>query len=126
MPKSKRNRTVHMTQVSKKTREHKDKLLENIRDAIPDYQHIFVFSIENMRNTHLQELRKELNDSKYVYTHNISLSLSVSSLLASGALARSSFSLSPLCPCTMNAPATDKSPPCAPSSPESSSARRRS
>lgn len=66
MPKSKRNRVVHMTHVSKKTREHKDKLFESIRDAVPNYQHVFVFSIENARNTHIQEVRQELSDSKYV------------------------------------------------------------
>ncbi|KAI0123887.1 ribosomal protein L10-domain-containing protein [Xylariales sp. AK1849] len=64
MPKSKRSRVVHMTQVSKKTREHKDKLFENIRDAVPSYQYVFVFGIENMRNLHIQEVRKELSDSR--------------------------------------------------------------
>ncbi|KAH6658189.1 ribosomal protein L10 [Truncatella angustata] len=64
MPKSKRNRVVHMTQVSKKTREHKDKLFETIREAVPNYQHVFVISVENMRNTHIQEVRKELNDCR--------------------------------------------------------------
>lgn len=67
MPKSKRNKVVHMTQVSKKTREHKERLLETIREAIPNYQHVFVFGVENMRNTHIQEVRKELqDDSRYV------------------------------------------------------------
>ncbi|CRK06222.1 hypothetical protein BN1723_001698 [Verticillium longisporum] len=33
MPKSKRNRLVNMTQVSKKTREDKDKLFANIRET---------------------------------------------------------------------------------------------
>ncbi|KAK6078367.1 ribosomal protein L10 [Seiridium cupressi] len=64
MPKSKRNRVVHMTQVAKKTREHKDKLFETIRDAVPDYQYVFIISVENMRNTHIQEVRQELSDSR--------------------------------------------------------------
>ncbi|KAH8668375.1 ribosomal protein L10-domain-containing protein [Xylariales sp. PMI_506] len=64
MPKSKRNRVVNMTQVGKKTREHKDRLFESIRNAVPEYQHIFVFSAENTRNIHIQELRQELNDSR--------------------------------------------------------------
>jgi mRNA turnover protein 4 len=66
MPKSKRNRVVHMTQVTKKTREHKDKLFETIREAVPNYQHVFIISVENMRNTHIQEVRQELSDSRYV------------------------------------------------------------
>ncbi|ETS75523.1 mRNA turnover protein 4 [Pestalotiopsis fici W106-1] len=64
MPKSKRNRVVHMTQVAKKTREHKDKLFENIREAVPNYQHVFIISVENMRNTHIQQVRQELSDSR--------------------------------------------------------------
>ncbi|KAI4595141.1 mRNA turnover and ribosome assembly protein [Pestalotiopsis sp. 9143b] len=64
MPKSKRNRVVHMTQVTKKTRESKDKLFETIREAVPNYQHVFIISVENMRNTHIQQVRKELSDSR--------------------------------------------------------------
>jgi mRNA turnover protein 4 len=65
MPKSKRAKVVHMTQVSKKTRDQKDQLFQNIRDAIPEYQHCFVFSIDNMRNNHLKDVRHELSDSRY-------------------------------------------------------------
>ncbi|KAK7963731.1 hypothetical protein PG996_008583 [Apiospora saccharicola] len=67
MPKSRRNKVVHMTQVSKKTREHKEQLLETIREAIPEYQHVFVFGVENMRNTHIQEVRKELRDDSRIF-----------------------------------------------------------
>jgi mRNA turnover protein 4 len=78
MPKSKRNRVVHMTNVSKKTKEHKDRLFENIRDAVPNFQHVFVFSIENARNAHIQEVRQELSDSKYVFSPLFSRSRSLS------------------------------------------------
>ena len=64
MPKSKRARLVHLTQVAKKGREHKDKLFENVREAVGEYMHCFVFSVENSRNTHLQSVRQELSDSK--------------------------------------------------------------
>ncbi|CAP68812.1 uncharacterized protein PODANS_7_7790, partial [Podospora anserina S mat+] len=50
MPKSKRAKVYHLTQVSKKTRENKDKLFANIRDAIPEFQYCWVFSVDNMRN----------------------------------------------------------------------------
>jgi mRNA turnover protein 4 len=62
MPKSKRTKVVHMTQVAKKGREHKERIFENIRECVPQYQHIFVFGVDNSRNTHLQEIRKELKD----------------------------------------------------------------
>lgn len=64
MPKSKRSKVVHMTQVAKKTREQKDQLFENIRQAVPEYQHCFIFSVDNMRNNHLKDVRHELSDSR--------------------------------------------------------------
>ncbi|KAL7626045.1 mRNA turnover and ribosome assembly protein [Parahypoxylon ruwenzoriense] len=64
MPKSKRSKVVHMTQVNKKTREHKQRLFGNIRDAVSQYQRCFVFSVDNMRNTHFKGLRQELPDSR--------------------------------------------------------------
>lgn len=67
MPKSKRQKLMHLTQVQKKGREHKDKLFENVRAAVPEYQRCFVFSLENSRNTHLKVVRQELTDCKYVF-----------------------------------------------------------
>ena len=65
MPKSKRSKTVHLTQVDKKTREHKEKLFNSIRAAVPEYQHCFVLDFSNMRNTYLQDLRRAMGDSRY-------------------------------------------------------------
>jgi mRNA turnover protein 4 len=65
MPKSRRAKVFHMTQVTKKTRENKEKLFDNIREAIPNYQHCFVFSVDNMRNNYLKDVRHELNDCRY-------------------------------------------------------------
>jgi mRNA turnover protein 4 len=65
MPKSKRSKTFNLTQVTKKGREQKDKLFQNIRDAIPEYQHCIVFSVDNMRNNYLKDVRRELSDSRY-------------------------------------------------------------
>jgi mRNA turnover protein 4 len=67
MPKSRRSKIVHLTQVNKKTREDKDKLFQNIRDAIPEYQTCFVFSVDNMRNSYLKEVRRELSDSRLFF-----------------------------------------------------------
>lgn len=67
MPKSKRAKVVHLTQVSKRTREDKDKLFQNIRDAVPEYQHCFVFSVDNMRNNHLKEVRRDMSDSRLFF-----------------------------------------------------------
>lgn len=67
MPKSRRSRVVNLTQVDKKTREHKDKLFTNIREAIPNYQHCFVFSVDNMRNAYLKDVRHELQDCRIFF-----------------------------------------------------------
>ncbi|KAI2636596.1 mRNA turnover protein 4 [Hypomontagnella submonticulosa] len=67
MPKSKRSKVVHMTQVNKKTRENKERLFENIRECIPQYQYCFVFGVDNMRNTYLKDVRQELSDSRLFF-----------------------------------------------------------
>jgi mRNA turnover protein 4 len=66
MPKSKRAKVVHLTQVSKRTRDQKDELFQSIRDAVPEYQYCFVFSVDNMRNNHLKDVRREFSDSRYI------------------------------------------------------------
>jgi mRNA turnover protein 4 len=67
MPKSKRSKVVHMTQVAKKTRDDKDQLFTNIREAIPEYQHVIVFEVDNMRNNHLKVVRQELSDCRLFF-----------------------------------------------------------
>ncbi|GAB1320226.1 mRNA turnover and ribosome assembly protein [Madurella fahalii] len=67
MPKSKRAKVYHLTQVTKKTREQKDKLFANIRECITQYQHCFVFSVDNMRNNYLKDVRHELNDCRIFF-----------------------------------------------------------
>lgn len=68
MPKSKRAKVVHLTQVNKKTREQKDQLFQNIRDAVPEYQYCLVFGVDNMRNNHLKDVRREFSDSRYSWS----------------------------------------------------------
>ncbi|KAK0646300.1 ribosomal protein L10-domain-containing protein [Cercophora newfieldiana] len=67
MPKSKRAKVFHLTQVTKKTREQKEKLFENIRECIPQYQHCYVFAIDNMRNSYLKDVRHELKDCRLFF-----------------------------------------------------------
>ena len=72
MPKSKRAKVVHLTKVDKKGRELTLKLFSNVRECLDQYQHCFVFSVENMRNTYLKDVRNDLSDCRYVlsqYTH---------------------------------------------------------
>ncbi|KUI65653.1 Ribosome assembly factor mrt4 [Cytospora mali] len=67
MPKSKRSKVFHLTQVNKKTREQKEKLFEDIRETVPKYEHCFVLGFDNMRNNHLKDVRRELKDSRLFF-----------------------------------------------------------
>ncbi|OCL15096.1 mRNA turnover protein-like protein 4 [Glonium stellatum] len=67
MPKSKRAKVVHLSKTDKKGKELSQKLFTNVREAADSYQYIFVFSVENMRNTYLKEVRTEFADSRIFF-----------------------------------------------------------
>lgn len=70
MPRSKRSKVISLTKTDKKPgRENNERLFTKIRECIDEYQTCLVFSVENMRNTHLKEVRTDLNDSRYVHIH---------------------------------------------------------
>ena len=65
MPRSKRARIVHESKTAKK--DHKEqtrRLFANIRECIEEYDHLFVFAVDNMRNTYLKDVRTEFADSR--------------------------------------------------------------
>lgn len=66
MPRSKRNKLVSLTATTKRpARENNERLYSQIQECVDTYPNIFVFSVDNMRNTHLKEVRSELSDSRY-------------------------------------------------------------
>lgn len=68
MPKSKRNRIIHTSVVQKKpAKERSEALFSSIHAAVDEYAHIFVFSVENMRNTYLKDVRQHFADSRIFY-----------------------------------------------------------
>jgi len=67
MPKSKRAKIVHLTKVDKKGKELSIKLYSNIRECLDSYQYCFVFSVDNMRNTYLKDVRNELSDCRIFF-----------------------------------------------------------
>ncbi|KAF1982452.1 mRNA turnover protein 4 [Aulographum hederae CBS 113979] len=67
MPKSKRAKVVHLSKVDKKDKDNKDRLYTSIREAADKYQHVFVFSVDNMRNTYLKDVRSEFSDSRLFF-----------------------------------------------------------
>lgn len=67
MPVSKRARLVHESKTSKKNhKEQTRRLFANIRECVEQYDHLFVFSVDNMRNTYLKDVRTEFSDGRYV------------------------------------------------------------
>ncbi|KAL5115531.1 mRNA turnover and ribosome assembly protein [Pleosporales sp. CAS-2024a] len=67
MPKSKRAKVVHLTKTDKKGKELSQKLFANVQEAADNFEHIFVFSVENMRNSYLKEVRAEFSDSRFFF-----------------------------------------------------------
>ncbi|KAJ5690070.1 Ribosome assembly factor mrt4 [Penicillium macrosclerotiorum] len=68
MPRSKRARVVHESKTTKK--DHKEqtrRLYANIRECVEEYDHLFVFAVDNMRNTYLKDVRTEFADSRLFF-----------------------------------------------------------
>lgn len=67
MPVSKRAKIVHESKTTKKShKEQTRRLFANIRECVEKYDHLFVFSVDNMRNTYLKDVRTEFSDSRFV------------------------------------------------------------
>ncbi|KAJ5243017.1 uncharacterized protein N7469_001344 [Penicillium citrinum] len=68
MPRSKRARVVHESKTAKK--DHKEqtrRLYANIRECVEEYDHLFLFAVDNMRNTYLKDVRAEFSDSRLFF-----------------------------------------------------------
>ncbi|XP_068644214.1 uncharacterized protein [Aristolochia californica] len=63
MPKSKRNKVVTLSKTKKKGREHKESIVNSIRQAAEEYASVYVFSFENMRNLKFKEFRDQLKST---------------------------------------------------------------
>lgn len=64
MPKSRREKIVSLTQTDKKGREGKENLFRSIRESLDEHKYAWVFSVENMRNTYLKDVRAQWSDSR--------------------------------------------------------------
>lgn len=67
MPKSKRQKVVHLSKTDKKGKELSLRLFANVQEAASNFAYIFVFAVDNMRNHYLKEVRAEFSDSRYVF-----------------------------------------------------------
>ncbi|KAL8694453.1 MAG: hypothetical protein Q9218_000865 [Villophora microphyllina] len=68
MPKSKRAKVIHLTKTQKKGKELTLRLYANVQECIPQFPYIYVFSVENMRNNYLKNVRTDLaGDSRRIF-----------------------------------------------------------
>ncbi|WFD03154.1 mRNA turnover and ribosome assembly protein [Malassezia obtusa] len=67
MARTKRNKVISLTRTTSKTREHKEKFVDTVRDAAQQYSYLYVFAVSNMRNTYLDEVRKLWTGSKIFF-----------------------------------------------------------
>lgn len=71
MPKSKRDVKISLTNTAKKGLQFKQQLVEVVRNSVEDYERIFVFSVDNMRNGKLKDLRDDWKkDSRFFFGKN--------------------------------------------------------
>lgn len=71
MPKSKRDKKVSLTKTERKGLQWKQQIIEDIRNCVEKYPNIFLFSVHNMRNNLLKDLRSEWKkDSRFIFGKN--------------------------------------------------------
>ncbi|XP_063071786.1 mRNA turnover protein 4 homolog [Engraulis encrasicolus] len=70
MPKSKRDKKVSLTKTAKKGLESKQTLIEELRKCVDIYRHVFIFSVENMRNNKLKDIRTAWKHSRFFFGKN--------------------------------------------------------
>nr|CAG4636439.1 EOG090X0BJA [Eubosmina coregoni]SVE70003.1 EOG090X0BJA [Eubosmina coregoni] len=70
MPKTKRFQKISLTQTKKKGLSGKQTLVEDVRSCVDTYSHIYLFSVQNMRNNKLKFIRNEWKDSRFFLGKN--------------------------------------------------------
>lgn len=66
MPRSKRSKVVSLTKTTRKasSKEFRKGKVDLIRDAIEEYENVFVFTFTNMRESKLKEVRMDWKESR--------------------------------------------------------------
>jgi len=77
MPRSKRDKKISLTKTKKKGMALKEKLYDEIRKCVDSYARIFTFSVQNMRNNKLKDVRQEWKHSRFFFGKNKVMSLAL-------------------------------------------------
>lgn len=64
MPRSKRSKLVTLAQTDKKGRENKERIFDEVREALDTYKYVFVLQLDDVRTPVLQEIREAWVGSK--------------------------------------------------------------
>ncbi|KAA1469918.1 hypothetical protein DENSPDRAFT_835607 [Dentipellis sp. KUC8613] len=67
MPKSKRQKLVSLTKVSKKTKEQKGAQITEVQANTEKWKYCWLFAVGNMRNSHLKTVRRLWKDTARIY-----------------------------------------------------------
>ena len=70
MPKSKRAKVVPLTKTKAKPKEQKDTLISRIRDSLEGYNHVYTFTLHNVRTSILQQIREERREDSKLFLGN--------------------------------------------------------
>jgi ribosomal protein L10 len=73
MPKSKRNKVVHLTQVKKKGKDHKDDLLKQLKQFVDQYEFVYVFDFEKTKSDRIMNLRLKMKEYGRIFAGRNSL-----------------------------------------------------
>ncbi|KJA23992.1 hypothetical protein HYPSUDRAFT_39112 [Hypholoma sublateritium FD-334 SS-4] len=67
MPRSKRSKLISLTKVSKKTKEHKNAMMNELQVNADKWRYCWLFEVGSMRNSHLKTVRKLWKDSARMF-----------------------------------------------------------
>ncbi|KAJ1958975.1 mRNA turnover and ribosome assembly protein, partial [Dispira parvispora] len=70
MPKSKRAKLISLTRTEAKGRDFKVQLIEKVQKSLDEYDYVYVFSVDNMRNTFLKDIRQSWKTSRFFFGKN--------------------------------------------------------
>lgn len=70
MPKSKRQKLVSLTRTDSKGFETKEALVSDVQQCIDEYAFVYIFSVQNMRNAKLKEVRTHWRRSRFFFGKN--------------------------------------------------------
>lgn len=73
MPKSKKNKVVHLTQVKKKGKDHKEDLLKQLEQYVAKFNNVYIFDFDQMKSDRIMNLRVKLKDIGRIYSGKNSL-----------------------------------------------------